>query len=171
MYSLQWGHGDEAVEEGANAFDPDRYPKLQWGHGDEAVEETAALKAQTDQIQLQWGHGDEAVEEPPAPHPTRRPRKLQWGHGDEAVEEPWPFRGEFMTMTGFNGATAMKPWKRNQWFPTSGRTCQCFNGATAMKPWKRPISSSEPSILETLQWGHGDEAVEEQEIFFGLPGN
>ena len=35
---------------------------------------------------------------------------LEWGHGDEAVEEP-----ESIARTpgrkGFNGATAMKPWK------------------------------------------------------------
>jgi len=38
-----------------------------------------------------------------------------------------------------------------------------FNGATAMKPWKRraaPIVSP-PTI--PLQWGHGDKAVEEKE--------
>ena len=37
---------------------------------------------------------------------------LQWGHGDEAVEEAagrWTDHGH---QGGFNGATAMKPWKR-----------------------------------------------------------
>jgi len=41
------------------------------------------------------------------------------------------------SFSGFNGATAMKPWKSphaNRW--TTG--CEeGFNGATAMKPWKR----------------------------------
>ena len=36
---------------------------LQWGHGDEAVEEADALGLSRTQAQLQWGHGDEAVEE------------------------------------------------------------------------------------------------------------
>jgi len=37
---------------------------LQWGHGDEAVEEADALgPAGKGSAMLQWGHGDEAVEE------------------------------------------------------------------------------------------------------------
>jgi len=43
-------------------------------------------------------------------------KTLQWGHGDEAVEEiahenPRPRR-----TPRFNGATAMKPWKRRYLF-------------------------------------------------------
>ena len=62
---------------------------------------------------LQWGHGDEAVEEQ-----VRRPGTLgkklllQWGHGDEAVEELDAARRRSSTTSRFNGATAMKPWKR-----------------------------------------------------------
>ncbi len=37
---------------------------LQWGHGDEAVEENSPLTALVLALMLlQWGHGDEAVEE------------------------------------------------------------------------------------------------------------
>ena len=36
---------------------------LQWGHGDEAVEELARLEVAGEAWVLQWGHGDEAVEE------------------------------------------------------------------------------------------------------------
>ena len=36
---------------------------LQWGHGDEAVEEIVPAAHQTPETELQWGHGDEAVEE------------------------------------------------------------------------------------------------------------
>ncbi len=37
---------------------------LQWGHGDEAVEEVGAvLRFSKPSSMLQWGHGDEAVEE------------------------------------------------------------------------------------------------------------
>ena len=39
---------------------------LQWGHGDEAVEEVLAVGLPAARLQLQWGHGDEAVEEQPA---------------------------------------------------------------------------------------------------------
>ncbi len=37
--------------------------KLQWGHGDEAVEEKESPAEREARVQLQWGHGDEAVEE------------------------------------------------------------------------------------------------------------
>jgi len=37
---------------------------------------------------------------------------LQWGHGDEAVEEIVNSVGIKSEIEGFNGATAMKPWKR-----------------------------------------------------------
>ncbi len=62
--------------------------------------------------------------------------------------------------TSFNGATAMKPWKSKSdaapWnMPTR------FNGATAMKPWKRPVERGTLCVRFKLQWGHGDEAVEE----------
>ena len=37
---------------------------LQWGHGDEAVEEVRERDgARVTALRLQWGHGDEAVEE------------------------------------------------------------------------------------------------------------
>ena len=36
---------------------------LQWGHGDEAVEERTPDSMSGDLLMLQWGHGDEAVEE------------------------------------------------------------------------------------------------------------
>ena len=40
---LQWGHGDEAVEETDSTVMTISSPMLQWGHGDEAVEELDAL--------------------------------------------------------------------------------------------------------------------------------
>ena len=36
-----------------------------------------------------------------------------------------------------------------------------FNGATAMKPWKRLERMTLERRYGWLQWGHGDEAVEE----------
>ncbi len=40
-----------------------RIPTLQWGHGDEAVEENTKKRISKGESRLQWGHGDEAVEE------------------------------------------------------------------------------------------------------------
>ncbi len=38
----------------------------------------------------------------------------------------------------------------------------CFNGATAMKPWKTSAACRDDHWpLSPLQWGHGDEAVED----------
>jgi len=38
---------------------------------------------------------------------------LQWGHGDEAVEETVISGAPAWQNPRFNGATAMKPWKRS----------------------------------------------------------
>ena len=61
----------------------------------------------------------------------------------------------------FNGATAMKPWKR--FLAMCPRlNFQGFNGATAMKPWKSVTDLLGSYTATWLQWGHGDEAVEEE---------
>src|SRR5208337_2409040 len=65
--------------------------------------------------------------------------RLQWGHGDGAVEESARAQGPRRSITGFNGATAMEPWK------STG-------------------SSASVTGLNTLQWGHGDGAVEELDL-------
>jgi len=64
-----------------------KHLQLQWGHGDEAVEEPRGSAPTTTSIQLQWGHGDEAVEEAASATVPVAVAVLQWGHGDEAVEE------------------------------------------------------------------------------------
>ena len=119
-----------------------------------------------------------------------RPRRcwwLQWGHGDEAVEEARAGAKLVRNVRRFNGATAMKPWKRLdegdhgiqfeplQWghgdeaveeISASRKVIEPapgFNGATAMKPWKRVAPMKLRSLAIELQWGHGDEAVEEFE--------
>ncbi len=88
--------------------------RLQWGHGDEAVEEGDGTHQFTITMNaLQWGHGDEAVEERRCTGPAGSGcRRLQWGHGDEAVEEFAPRAPGREHGLRFNGATAMKPWKR-----------------------------------------------------------
>jgi len=64
----------------------------------------------------------------------------------------------------FNGATAMKPWKSilNRVWVLS---IHSFNGATAMKPWKRRGNVGTDRAAKLLQWGHGDEAVEEVDLY------
>ena len=52
--------------------------------------------------------------------------------------KPWK-RTVGVTVGGFNGATAMKPWKREPLTPEEPNE-SCFNGATAMKPWKSGIA-------------------------------
>jgi len=42
---LQWGHGDEAVEEAEHNLVMHELAELQWGHGDEAVEEEIDILA------------------------------------------------------------------------------------------------------------------------------
>ena len=71
------------------------------------------IDGRDDRSWLQWGHGDEAVEELRAIASTGIAiTTLQWGHGDEAVEEHVEPTADARHVTGFNGATAMKPWKR-----------------------------------------------------------
>ncbi len=55
----------------------------------------------------------------------------------------------------------MKPWKRPRSTPPQ-RGAKRFNGATAMKPWKSAAAIAAWSPSDLLQWGHGDEAVEER---------
>ena len=55
----------------------------------------------------------------------------------------------------------MKPWKRAGAVGSNGGAWLCFNGATAMKPWKSLAAVLLVYDPNALQWGQGDEAVEE----------
>jgi len=78
--------------------------------------------------------------------------------------KPWKRemeRRRIANSRSFNGATAMKPWKR--FLAMCPRlNFQGFNGATAMKPWKSVTDLLGSYTATWLQWGHGDEAVEEE---------
>src|SRR5450759_543184 len=88
---------------------------------------------------------------------------------------------------GFNGATAVRPWKgpvprgqrpsrrQLQWghggeAVESGsagvehRRPDSFNGATAVRPWKDFLGCVDARDDAGLQWGHGGEAVESMPI-------
>ena len=82
---------------------------------------------------------------------------LQWGHGERAVERP-----EGADLLGIFRDAAMGPRResRGEGWPTprSAGSC-CCNGATAREPW-RAILTVGPFFPLTLQWGHGERAVE-----------
>ncbi len=85
---------------------------LQWGHGDEAVEDVG-LAVGNPAATIRF-NGATAMK--PWKTPSRRfniagLRSLQWGHGDEAVEDDDDSQRSISRATRFNGATAMKPWK------------------------------------------------------------
>ena len=67
---------------------------LQWGHGDEAVEEHNLRQAGGGPKR---GFNGATAMKPwkrsPPQSTARIPGRLQWGHGDEAVEEVWDFGG------------------------------------------------------------------------------
>jgi len=77
--------------------------------------------------------------------------------------EPWKrVRGSRTSRRGnsFNGATAMEPWKSDEQ-DRHRENVLGFNGATAMEPWKRLPHRRIRRGWGTLQWGHGNGAVEE----------
>jgi len=112
---------------------------LQWGHGDEAVEEVKSLYPPDSDYN--GFNGATAMKpwkrQPSARYTTTNWNTLQWGHGDEAVEEAHGASRAERQRASFNGATAMKPWKRSRRRPRATALWRSFNGATAMKPWKR----------------------------------
>ncbi len=169
-WSLQWGHGSEAVEDlGLLVDDSARWvasmgPRLgSRGRlldvntntiiGDASMGPrlgsrgrlAAILFNKTAKAALQWGHGSEAVEDLKRRLMPAAQHMLQWGHGSEAVEDPRQASNS-ARLSCFNGATARKPWKtcrRQQAAAAHSR----FNGATARKPWKTAGDRS--------SWGRG----------------
>ena len=142
---LQWGHGLAAVDgpssrgqrrvrcrfNGATALRP-------WTEWYEATL-TDSTK------QLQWGHGLAAVDGRHVPRHRHLLNGLQWGHGLAAVDGGGMCRPCQTSTTGFNGATALRPWTvaigADTCFSRSG-----FNGATALRPW---TASAAPSRIRT----------------------
>ena len=108
---------------------------------------------------LQWGHGLAAVEgESAAPAPDHIPL-LQWGHGLAAVEGWERANKEWCARNGFNGATALRPWKGT----AAGRP----GALERMLQWGHGLAAVEGFLvvgyelaLRVLQWGHGLAAVE-----------
>src|SRR5258708_2053458 len=85
---------------------------------------------------------------------------FQWGHGEFAGDD----RGNVITsatqLCGFNGATASSPWMTAK--QTSLRESFLgFNGATASSPWMTPAIGRSLYQAGSLQWGHGEFAVDD----------
>ena len=90
------------------------------------------------------------------------------GFNGATAMEPWKSATSWhrrRTVRRFNGATAMEPWKRLSDPRRRSSIVLSFNGATAMEPWK---SARGHGVLRCaairLQWGHGDGAVEERAL-------
>src|SRR5208282_3473736 len=82
-------------------------PMLQWGHGDEAVEERSWEPARTRRELLQWGHGDEAVEENVESVGCGDQCDASMGPRRRSRGRATPRERGWETTGSFNGATAM----------------------------------------------------------------
>ena len=115
-----------------------------------------------EEVYLQCGHGGEAVENFIRVSEHVAFVHLQCGHGGEAVENLTSPCTESPPMSAFNAATAVRPWR------TGVEECCCrdrsaFNAATAVRPWRTERAPVVTGGWETLQCGHGGEAVENHE--------
>ena len=160
MSPPQWGHGPEAVETFGYKRPWWEVEGPQWGHGPEAVETrlthegvrqadarrngATALRPwrlgrhgqhHAQRVPPQWGHGPEAVETQVEVRAGGGEVVPQWGHGPEAVETPPSLRA-------------------------GSRNAGCRNGATALRPWRRDGHVLTVARGTWPQWGHGPEAVE-----------
>ena len=107
---------------------------------------------------------------------------LQWGHGLAAVDGRTG-RMRRRRPTGFNGATALRPWTASSRLSSCARASSLqwghglaavdgsqpwsapsrvwgFNGATALRPWTERIDCPAELGGCGLQWGHGLAAVD-----------
>jgi len=89
--------------------------RLQWGHGDEAVEEAVSFPGcGPSRFRFNGATAMKPWKRMCRIGISRLAMSLQWGHGDEAVEERTPHVASNTHPSCFNGATAMKPWKRSR---------------------------------------------------------
>ena len=158
-HALQWSHGHSTVETTSQEEELGMDILLQWSHGHSTVKTTSQEEELGMDILLQWSHGHSTVKthrrargRPDLRLPSMGPRPFDRGNfGNLELDgglvvpsmEPRPFdrgnRGspfnEPMSLASFNGATAIRPWKRRA-LDRSCRPSSPFNGATAIRPWK-----------------------------------
>ena len=77
------------------------------------------------------------------------PRLLSRGNGRRNAGR------ERRSENGFNGATAVEPWKLHRGSSEGNLSIRGFNGATAVEPWKSGRGPLPALALRGLQWGHG----------------
>ena len=124
---LQWGHGLAAVDGPCSRPLPTSMYGLQWGHGLAAVDGAPPDTRLGAEAGLQWGHGLAAVDGGAAQDDHLGRLRLQWGHGLAAVDGVWPVYDRTVE-TGFNGATALRPW-------TGGaESSSCYREIASMGP-------------------------------------
>src|SRR5271157_1733155 len=109
---LQWGHGDGAVEEAATQTRCAATWRLQWGHGDGAVEEGQRArwndcKFTASMGPRRWSRGRVGASAKPALVSSASMGPRRWSRGRGKADQ----LGDKLAF-GFNGATAMEPWKR-----------------------------------------------------------
>ncbi len=122
---------------------------------------------------LQCGHGGEAVENSlPAGPGVPGLFWLQCGHGGEAVENGRQQSPRPEKPSGFNAATAVKPWRtlrRGEGMGPTDGVLQCGHGGEAVENHRfHPLACMEGFVL---QCGHNGEAVENNALahFQGMP--
>ena len=159
-----------------------RYGPLQWGHGLAAVDGPPPSRRLVPQRIASMGprpcgrgrtHGrgrsTRAHLASMGPRPCGRGRavgaplctaaaKLQWGHGLAAVDGPWRAATMSVARTGFNGATALRPWTAGGRGPDmAAHVLQWGHGLAAVDGCIEAICHWSH---EMLQWGHGLAAVD-----------
>ena len=84
---------------------------------------------------------------------------LQFGHGGEAVENATNTARYCRTETGFNSATAVRPWKTTKLTQEihDGLVLQFGHGGEAVE---NRDAINYTTVQRLLQFGHGGEAVE-----------
>src|SRR5207248_688342 len=110
-FSLQWGHGEFAVD------DPTR-PRAMRSRSTDFNGATAnspwmtmkSARARATEPTLQWGHGEFAVDDSLRSSMSCVTFALQWGHGEFAVDDAPPSPSPAPPTAPFNGATANSPW-------------------------------------------------------------
>jgi len=131
---------------------PRRRPTLQWGHGDGAVEEVNDVMEGDD---IPGGFNGATAMEPwkSLILVTGEPMgaELQWGHGDGAVEEP---EEHLERKRAARASMGPRRWSRGRVHHAGIPLFKhrCFNGATAMEPWKSHTPDTGKRALLPSEW-------------------
>src|SRR5579875_3631869 len=131
-----------------------------YGRGDMIQPHSAGQTASASMEPRPYGRGD------PSHFPGQmRSARLQWSHGHTAVETRPGRRGRSRGGASFNGATAIRSWRRE-----TPHANDRHDQLASMEP--RPygrgdatMASARRRISWRLQWSHGHTAVETRVVF------